>query len=153
VKHHSVFFLVALEPQSMKVFNIKEWSEWWSLSLRSLGRETMGSQHLLLGALLFTGAMKKQRQLSTGQSNYTNSWLAALLRLALSFSLYYSVSLHLNLSLSRRVIHSKMQSPFHSFGPFTSSSNAMAPQRTSLSPNSHSGDKYLQCCPDLFEVN
>lgn len=42
----------------------------------------MGSSHLPLGALHFTGAMKRQRQLSTGQSNYTNSWLAALLSLA-----------------------------------------------------------------------
>lgn len=80
----SVFLLVAMALQTMKVFNKKEQSNWWSLPLPSRGRWAMGSRHLPLGVLHFTGAMKRQRQLSTGQSNYTNSWLAALLSLALS---------------------------------------------------------------------
>lgn len=65
----------------------------------------MGSSHLPLGALYFTGAMKRQRQLSAGQSNYTNSWLAALLSLArspspslcLSASICPPSSVHLSL--------------------------------------------------------
>ena len=77
---------VATELQTMKVFNKKKSRAADDLCLcrPPRGRRTMGSSHLPLGALHFTGAMKRQRQLSAGQSNYTNSWLAALLSLARS---------------------------------------------------------------------
>lgn len=78
----------------------------------------MGSGHLLLGALHFTGAMKRQRQLSTGQSNYTNSWPAALLSHALFPSLSQFVPFSVHLSLN----------PRHS--PFSSTSGVIAPQRS-----------------------
>lgn len=81
----SVFLLLAAAPQTMKVFNKKRTAPPMIFaSARPRERKTMGSSHLPLGALHFTGAMKRQRQLSTGQSNYTNSWPTALLSLARS---------------------------------------------------------------------
>lgn len=110
----------------------KEQSNWWSLPLPSQGRTTMGSRHLPLGALHFTGAMKRQRQLSTGQSNYTNSWLAALLSLAHSPSLCLSASICSPLCASFTQTHTR--SPVHRLGPCASSCGTMALQRESLHP-------------------
>lgn len=91
----SVFLSVATEPQTMKVFNKKR-AQRQAIFASAVprGRQAMGSRHLPLGAMHFTGAMKRQRRLSTGQSNYPNSWLAALLSLARSpspFSVSQSV--------------------------------------------------------------
>lgn len=106
----SVFLLVAMELPTMKVFNKKR-AERLVIFASAVpgGREAMGSRHLPLGALHFTGAMKRQRQLSTGQSNYTNSWPAALLSLARSPSpsLPLSASICPPLSASFSQMHSR----------------------------------------------
>lgn len=117
------------------------------------GKKTMGSRHLPLGALHFIGAMKRQRQLSAGQSSHTSIWLAALLSLR-SLSSSLSESLHLNLSPSHCVFHSITPPPKktphrHKF-LFASS---CCEKREPPSPYSLSDDKYLLCCPDLFWVN
>lgn len=96
----------------------KDQSRGWSLSLLPPGRQTMGSSHLLLGASHFTGAMKRQRQLSTGQSIHTNSWFTALLSLALS-PLYLSLPVCAYVSLPQPV-------PFHAVSPLVSSPTSRA---------------------------
>ena len=145
-----VFLLVGEEPQTMKVFNIKEHSDWWSLPLPAPGEAGDGQRPPATGSTALYWCHEKTE--------------AALHR---PIKLYQQLagcppqpgSLSLStrppcVSLPRSVPPLSASFPQkHTLGSSVSSHGAMALLRAPPSPHSLPGDKYLLCCPDLFWVN